>query len=968
MKDRNGLTQTIAYQPNTSTVAPDGEHRLQASVTDTAGRVITVNSAYSSALGNTRVTGLSDALGRTVTYTRTGADLTDVTDVNGKHTQFHYTNTLLDQITTPRGNVIRFGYSGDRVTSLTQFTNAATATGNPVYFDYTDPTTPGGAGSTVVEDANTTGDTTYAWDSHDRVTKVTDPLGHYREAKWGPDNNKTSAFDATGVGGQYDGAETTYKFDTDYRDGGSKAPSVPMPGGAPAMDGAESTITYSEAPGTVTNRVGHWLPSQTTDTEGDKSSIQYDTAGNVQSVTDTTTNPTNGVATHSYRYQGVTVNGVTPACGGKAGQLCSDTNGISGVTTYHYDTAGNVDTVTPPSPLSAVTYTYDAIGRVKTRTSSSKTTTYTYDNIGRLKQEQLNNATTCSTTAGTGDVATGKCIIYTYDDDGDVTSRQDNTGTTSYSYDQLNRQVTTSFPGGASTTLGYDANGNVTSYTDAGGTTTYTYNHDNTLATLAAPGGSCTGTVSRCITYGYDKNGARTSTGYSGTTANTAVTRDSSGRPSEIESVSGTGATIVDYTYDYLHVDPTDSTKNKQRSLTQKRTDHVGIGWPQNSTLTYAYDSFQRLTDAKETVSGSSTTAEWTYSYDLDGNRLSDVTYSNGVNVDSHTYGYNAADELTSRNGSTTGWSYDGDGNQLTGAINATASTWTYPRGDQAATVNAGTATSYTYAGTGNYERTAKTVGSSTTSYLNSPVGLTSQTSGTATDRFIRTPEGEPVAYLTGGSIYYYLTDNLGTVVALIDANGALVGTYTYDPFGKTSGVTPAAAGTATTVTNSNPLRYTGGYLDSETGLYKLGARYYNPQIGRFTQADPSGQEANGYLYAGASPADFTDPSGLDSYAHTCAGGAATGGASDFAFGAAEGSLEEPGAGTLVEGVKGGAKGALQGCVENVVQKAVGAKYGETAGNVVGAGFTVADAVTDTAGLAIKGYKVIKKLKLPFED
>nr|WP_269204204.1 RHS repeat-associated core domain-containing protein [Motilibacter rhizosphaerae] len=95
-----------------------------------------------------------------------------------------------------------------------------------------------------------------------------------------------------------------------------------------------------------------------------------------------------------------------------------------------------------------------------------------------------------------------------------------------------------------------------------------------------------------------------------------------------------------------------------------------------------------------------------------------------------------------------------------------------------------------------------------------------------------------------------------------MDTNGALVGTYTYDPFGKTSGVTPAAAGTATTVTNGNPLRYTGGYLDSETGLYKLGARYYNPQIGRFTQPDPSGQEANTYLYAGGDSVDYTDPSG----------------------------------------------------------------------------------------------------------
>ncbi|MEU0025124.1 RHS repeat-associated core domain-containing protein [Streptomyces sp. NPDC006335] len=36
--------------------------------------------------------------------------------------------------------------------------------------------------------------------------------------------------------------------------------------------------------------------------------------------------------------------------------------------------------------------------------------------------------------------------------------------------------------------------------------------------------------------------------------------------------------------------------------------------------------------------------------------------------------------------------------------------------------------------------------------------------------------------------------------------------------------------------------RYSGAYLDP-TGLYKMGARYYDPQLGRFTQPDPSGEE-----------------------------------------------------------------------------------------------------------------------------
>lgn len=62
----------------------------------------------------------------------------------------------------------------------------------------------------------------------------------------------------------------------------------------------------------------------------------------------------------------------------------------------------------------------------------------------------------------------------------------------------------------------------------------------------------------------------------------------------------------------------------------------------------------------------------------------------------------------------------------------------------------------------------------------------------------------------------------------------------------------------------ANPFQYTAGYLDTNTGLYKLGARYYDPTtLGRFTQQDPSGQETNLYAYTGDDPVSNTDPSGL---------------------------------------------------------------------------------------------------------
>ncbi|MER7666743.1 RHS repeat-associated core domain-containing protein, partial [Streptomyces sp. NPDC096193] len=64
------------------------------------------------------------------------------------------------------------------------------------------------------------------------------------------------------------------------------------------------------------------------------------------------------------------------------------------------------------------------------------------------------------------------------------------------------------------------------------------------------------------------------------------------------------------------------------------------------------------------------------------------------------------------------------------------------------------------------------------------------------------------------------------------------------------------------------------GYQDP-TGLYHYAARYYDPNIGRFTQPDPSGQEKNPYLYAEGDPVNRIDPNGLWSWqvgVEVCAG------------------------------------------------------------------------------------------------
>jgi len=97
--------------------------------------------------------------------------------------------------------------------------------------------------------------------------------------------------------------------------------------------------------------------------------------------------------------------------------------------------------------------------------------------------------------------------------------------------------------------------------------------------------------------------------------------------------------------------------------------------------------------------------------------------------------------------------------------------------------------------------------------------------------------EGTAFAMSYNETVYYYLTDIQGNVNGLIDENGNIVAEYAYDVWGK-----PISA-TATTETHAkamtaNPIRYRGYTYDSDTGLYYLQSRYYDPTTGRFLNAD----------------------------------------------------------------------------------------------------------------------------------
>ena len=98
---------------------------------------------------------------------------------------------------------------------------------------------------------------------------------------------------------------------------------------------------------------------------------------------------------------------------------------------------------------------------------------------------------------------------------------------------------------------------------------------------------------------------------------------------------------------------------------------------------------------------------------------------------------------------------------------------------------------------------------------------------------------GSPIGFkyrTTGYSIgafdSYVFGKNLqGDIVAIYNTSGTSVAAYKYDAWGNVISATGAMA-------SVNPFRYRGYYYDTETGLYYLQSRYYDPAICRFINAD----------------------------------------------------------------------------------------------------------------------------------
>ena len=135
--------------------------------------------------------------------------------------------------------------------------------------------------------------------------------------------------------------------------------------------------------------------------------------------------------------------------------------------------------------------------------------------------------------------------------------------------------------------------------------------------------------------------------------------------------------------------------------------------------------------------------------------------------------------------------------------------------------------------------RSSKTVNGVTTTFSYNGSLLMAQVQGSGTSQvkqlFSYDANGDVVSVNYNGTEYFYLRNGQNDIVGLMDGSGNRVVEYTYDAWGKLISTTGTLA---STLGADNPFRYRGYYYDTETGLYYLMTRYYDPEVCRFISAD----------------------------------------------------------------------------------------------------------------------------------
>lgn len=596
------------------------------------------------------------------------------------------------------------------------------------------------------------------------------------------------------------------------------------------------------------------------------------------------------------------------------GKLLKVTDAASGITSFVHDAVGNLLSVTAPTTTSGVTesMTYDIRGRKTGLTSlQAGSYIYAYNGLGELIRQRDGRSW---------------ITVNGYDLLGRMIQRDEREGLTStaptfrtsWAYDsgpfcgaRLKGKLCTV----AVSKTGYPSDGpyqlngpsSETRYTyDAVGRLERTESAMN-LSVPVTPGDPSTGPKRFVSTTYFDTNSRPALIGTAGgvvfknhyatwggsvwkvTDATDSLTYwQSTGRFTDGQGKSttsgGAGSVITSKALDGLG-----------------RTDTLKTGITGNLTLiqnaNYDIDSFGNLVSRIDTPNGLTITASETYQYDS----LNRVTGKNGTANSVATY--DAIGNFTSKAGLTGSFTYDptskrltslgsrafnydsngnviDDGRRLTDYTSwnlpwlsiynlSNTLTWDYDH-SHARVAERSTVHGTTFFAPGfelvvPLESTTANPKQIERTYIPTPDGAigvltrTSTGSSTAAENFTSKTD-------------YWHKDHLGSLVATTDHTGAITQRFRFDPWGKRECL--AANGTASTCssngsTGTEERGFTGHEMLDEIGLIHMNGRLYDPELGRFLQADPiiqnplDGQNYNRYSYVGNNPLSYTDPSGF---------------------------------------------------------------------------------------------------------